>query len=220
IRSTLASIRSARRWRCSPRPETPSAAQPGNAARAASTASSTSRSPPRATSASTCSSIGERSSKRASLGTRFPPMKWSGETATPATTGALIGQPLAYERGEGARGNREVPPPGRRGSVGETWFPPRERADGARQSYRELHRPRVNDTVAAVDRDHGAGCKRRVPGCEPRDSRSNLVWIARATKRHARRDELVGALAVGSLQLAEAVHFPVSHRGADPAGAA
>src|SRR5712691_1842657 len=49
---------------------------------------------------------------------------------------SLIGQPLAYERGEGAWGNREVPPPWtlRRGLVGETWFPPRERAGGDRRS--------------------------------------------------------------------------------------
>src|SRR5438105_4317353 len=42
----------------------------------------------------------------------------------------LIGQLLAYERGEGAWGNREVPPHLRRGLAGETWFSPRERAGG------------------------------------------------------------------------------------------
>src|SRR5438132_6469114 len=47
----------------------------------------------------------------------------------------LIGQPLAYERGRGTRGNREVPPfLWRRGLVGETGFPPRERAEGERRS--------------------------------------------------------------------------------------
>src|SRR5438094_10310695 len=52
----------------------------------------------------------------------------------------LIGRPLAYERVEGVWGNREVPPheTRRRGfDVGETWFPPRERAKGERRSYRK-----------------------------------------------------------------------------------
>src|SRR5260221_13917639 len=48
-----------------------------------------------------------------------------------------MGQPLANERG-GAGGNREVPPStsasGRRGLVGETWFPPRERGKAERRS--------------------------------------------------------------------------------------
>src|SRR6266852_1794212 len=50
---------------------------------------------------------------------------------------ALIGRPLAYERVEGVWGDREVPPhkTRRRGfDVGETWFPPRERAEGERRS--------------------------------------------------------------------------------------
>src|SRR5687768_3047173 len=47
----------------------------------------------------------------------------------------LIRQPLAYEHGEGVWGNREVPPLlRRRGSVGETGFPPRERAEGEGRS--------------------------------------------------------------------------------------
>src|SRR5436309_14014830 len=50
----------------------------------------------------------------------------------------LIGQPLPNERGKGrgGRGNREVPPAvhQRRGLVGKTWFPPRERAKGERRS--------------------------------------------------------------------------------------
>src|SRR2546425_5325185 len=52
---------------------------------------------------------------------------------------SLIGQPLAYERVEGVWGNREVPPheTRRRGfDVGETWFPPRERAEGERLTRR------------------------------------------------------------------------------------
>src|SRR5438445_4849455 len=51
---------------------------------------------------------------------------------------ALIGQPLPNERVEGAWGNREVPPHEAKegGLVGETWFPPRERAAGERRSCR------------------------------------------------------------------------------------
>src|SRR5947208_1965288 len=46
-----------------------------------------------------------------------------------------MGQPLAHELGRGTRGNREVPPHlWRRGLVGETGFPPRERAEGERRS--------------------------------------------------------------------------------------
>src|SRR3712207_7442180 len=53
-------------------------------------------------------------------------------TLFPYTTlfrSALIGRPRAYERGEGVRGNRDVPPAATRGSVGERWFPPRERSE-------------------------------------------------------------------------------------------
>ena len=84
-RSTLASIRSASRWRYSARPAAPRAAQAGNAAVAAATARSASRCPPRAISPSGCSSIGETSVNVLALATRSPPMKWSGETSTPAT---------------------------------------------------------------------------------------------------------------------------------------
>src|SRR5919106_1314828 len=48
---------------------------------------------------------------------------------------SLMGQLLAYERVEGVWGNREVPlQHRRRGHVGETWFSPRERAEGERRS--------------------------------------------------------------------------------------
>src|SRR5438445_8427315 len=53
-------------------------------------------------------------------------------------TCSLIAHPqMGYERVEGAWGNREVPPHKREegGRVGETWFPPRERAEGERRSY-------------------------------------------------------------------------------------
>src|SRR5919106_4887914 len=53
----------------------------------------------------------------------------------------LIGQPLAYELVEGVWGNREVPPQNRRRRLaGETWFPPRERADGEGRSRDRLLR--------------------------------------------------------------------------------
>src|SRR6266508_5794296 len=61
-------------------------------------------------------------------------------TSTSSTAAAssftwLMGRPLAHERVEGVWGNREVPPlHQRRGPVGETWFPPRERAEGERRS--------------------------------------------------------------------------------------
>src|SRR6266516_3579474 len=53
-----------------------------------------------------------------------------------ASATVLIGQPLAREPWRGTRGNREVPPHlWRRGPVGETGFPPRERAEGERRSF-------------------------------------------------------------------------------------
>src|ERR671914_945127 len=65
---------------------------------------------------------------------------------------SLIGQSLVDERVEGVWGNREVPPQRRRrGLVGETWFPPRERAEGERRSRR-------------VDRLRGLGRPARLDG--------------------------------------------------------
>src|SRR6266487_4420269 len=69
----------------------------------------------------------------------------------------LIGHPVAYERVEGAWGNREVPPhkTRRRGfDVGETWFPPRERAEGERRSQA--------DDIVRADRDASQGASGRV----------------------------------------------------------
>src|SRR5918994_8011948 len=49
----------------------------------------------------------------------------------------LMRRPAAHEL-QGVWGNLEVPPQDkRRGLVGETWFPPRERAEGARRSRRK-----------------------------------------------------------------------------------
>src|SRR2546421_9185764 len=57
-------------------------------------------------------------------------------TVRVASATVLSGQPLAHEPWRGTRGNREVPPHlWRRGLVGETGFPPRERAEGERRSF-------------------------------------------------------------------------------------
>src|SRR5918996_13331 len=62
---------------------------------------------------------------------------WS--TTVTRCVATVIGHPLAYDRVEGVWGNREVPPRDqRRGHVGETWFPPRERAEGERRSQAGL----------------------------------------------------------------------------------
>src|SRR6266852_4670172 len=52
------------------------------------------------------------------------PGEYAPRGCEPPTASLLMGQPLAYERGEGAWGNREVPPHRvvRRGLVGETWW--------------------------------------------------------------------------------------------------
>src|ERR1043166_1428242 len=57
-------------------------------------------------------------------------------TSTARGAGSLIGRPFGLGTGGGGlRGNREGPPVlWRRGLVGETWFPPRERAAGERRS--------------------------------------------------------------------------------------
>ena len=89
--SMFSSMRSARRRRYGARPAGPSAAHSGNASWAARTAWSTSASPAREISAMTSPSMGEMSVKRRSLATRSPPIKWSGETSTPATLDAVRG---------------------------------------------------------------------------------------------------------------------------------
>src|SRR5437773_896160 len=52
------------------------------------------------------------------------------------TGSTFMARSLVHEGVEGGRGNREVHPPPRRGSMGETWFPPWERASGERHSSR------------------------------------------------------------------------------------
>src|SRR5829696_4158375 len=56
-------------------------------------------------------------------------------TAAASSFTWLMGRPLAREPCEGVWRSRKVSPPHqRRGSVGGTWFPPRERAQGERRS--------------------------------------------------------------------------------------
>jgi hypothetical protein len=55
-----------------------------NAPRAAATAAAASCSPPRATSAIGCSSIGEMSVNASGDPTRLPPIQWSVETSMPS----------------------------------------------------------------------------------------------------------------------------------------
>src|SRR5919108_4445462 len=96
----------------------------------------------------------------------------SGERKASSLTGGFSGR----ERGERVWGNREVPPLGQgRGAVGETWFPPRERAGGERRSRPQLlpvgveegsqAHPRLLDAAVHLDRDLGVvrGQLRRDP---------------------------------------------------------
>src|ERR671919_476201 len=76
-----------------------------------------------------------------SMSRSIPSLCWTSgwSTTVRRSVATFMGQLLAYERVEGVRGNREVPPRHqRRGSVGETWFPPRERAEGERPSLVDL----------------------------------------------------------------------------------
>jgi hypothetical protein len=78
-----ARMRSANAFRIGWRPRGPSAAQAGNASRAASTAASISGPPPAATSASGAPSIGHSSRYVLRDATRCPPIQCSVETSTP-----------------------------------------------------------------------------------------------------------------------------------------
>ena len=69
--------------------------QPSNASRAARTAAATSASPPRATSASGCPSMGDRSVNVPGDATRRPPIQCRVSTATPATSASLIAIPCS-----------------------------------------------------------------------------------------------------------------------------
>src|SRR5438552_15848423 len=75
---------------------------------------------------------------------RLPAPRSSGAPITATSRSAastLIRRSLPDERVEGVWGNQEVPPHEQEegGNVGETWFPPRERAEGSRRSY-AVHR--------------------------------------------------------------------------------
>src|SRR2546428_12801498 len=90
--------------------------------------------------------------------------------------GVLTGHPpMVCERVEGVWGNREVPPHGREegGNVGETWFPPRERAEGERRSCGLLEgRPEITDfdglgrRGTRLDHQGRQDCARRGDPCE------------------------------------------------------
>src|SRR6266508_2677313 len=126
-----------------------------------------------------------------SSATHQPPGFWrESRRSTPASSArsrsvpmvTLIGRPQAYEHVEGVWGNREVPPlQQRRGPEGETWFPPRERAEGERRSCSYLQRGRRKDAsrlVAAPYRAfHGGG----PAGVGPRAGASDV----RAARREA-----------------------------------
>src|SRR5919106_3296441 len=102
---------------------------------------------------------------------------------------ALIGQPLAYERVEGVWGNREVPPQHRRrGLVGETWFPPRERAEGERRSCE--HRPLAGRAQLLPD----AGALHEPPRAGLRDELVVLDDHLTAHEHHLLRAALLRAL--------------------------
>src|SRR2546428_7378150 len=70
--------------------------------------------------------------------------------------GVLTGHPpMVCERVEGVWGNREVPPHEAKegGNVGETWFPPRERAEGERRSCRHPRVEVAGGDVVFADRE-------------------------------------------------------------------
>src|SRR5439155_15545007 len=112
--------------------------------------------PPKTCSSSETSSGSVRSTRTASAATSGP-IPSPGRTTTRALMGHL---PMADERVDGVWGNREVPPHGTNEgcNVAETWFPPRERAEGERSrldSERREERVDVgfdlDDRAAVVD---------------------------------------------------------------------
>src|SRR5712691_11024405 len=84
-------------------------------------------------------------------------MFFSLSSTTRIVGGSLIGQPLAYERG-GVPGEPEGSPnesaSERRGPVGETWFPPRERAESERRSS-VTPETRIDDALVLDRRNPG-----------------------------------------------------------------
>src|SRR5215207_8104857 len=107
---------------------------------------------------------------------------------------------LPHEQREGVWGNREVPPrrARRRGLVGETWFPPRERARGERRSHLERHEPERVDVDEAVVRDLQARDHREREERERLERRRQRAAepTRRLYTRAARRDDL-GEWAIG-----------------------
>src|SRR5438477_8707530 len=107
-------------------------------------------------------------------------------------------RPPPRERGEGLpfRGNREVPPPNlrRRGRVGETWFPSRERAEGERRSrLGSLVELRVEPDVLVVEPE-------RVPELVAlRLEVARVLGVRRHLDRHLLHDLEAEALYPGDL---------------------
>src|SRR6266550_3562772 len=85
-------------------------------------------------------------------------------TVRVASATVLMGQPLAHEPWRGTRGNREVPPHlWKRGLVGETGFPPRERAKGERRSFLgHPHEGHIDDDEEADDQENRHADRRAV----------------------------------------------------------
>src|SRR6266545_5664063 len=142
------------------------------------------------------------------------PKRFVAPRTASAGAAVLIGRPSAYERVEGVWGNREVPPrkTGRRGfDVGETWFPPRERAEGERRSQADDivrangHARQVATGRVAERRDDGGrrDHRRRLTDALHAIGRAWLRILdeLRDDRRHVerRRDEVVGEVRVEDL---------------------
>src|SRR3954470_13859823 len=106
----------------------------------------------------------------------------------------LIGQLLPNERVEGVWGNREVPPHEAKegGNVGETWFPPRERAEGERRS----RVPVAHDPLQLCLLRLGQATQRRADLGGDRDAAQPERGLRRGVKRKPaeRRAERGGLL--------------------------
>src|SRR5579859_6260279 len=98
----------------------------------------------------------------------------AGSSPASGSSGSLTGGPWgAGERVEGVWGNREVPPHEQNegGNVGETWFPPRERAEGERRSRGK----RGGRGVLAAGRNRVARPTRLVQVAQPGPEAVQLV---------------------------------------------
>src|ERR671922_2284936 len=136
--------------------------------------------------------------KRSTRTVVFPvPAPAETKTAPPASIAAacsglgarvsstLMGRPPAHEGVEGLWGNREVPPlHRRRGPGGETWFPPRERAEGERRSRVGLSE--ASDRHGRLTRHIGARSHQGGQPASPSGSWRTSPLRIRETKSRAR----------------------------------